>query len=349
MTNDFTAMTWLQAPWQALMTLHQQDRLPHGLLLVAPAGIGKRLLAEQLAARLLCDVASGSEHACGHCRQCELLKAESHPDVKVFQPESSKVIKVDQIRTLSEFAVASPQVARRKVIIVDRADQLNINAANALLKTLEEPVAGVTLILLQEAGRTVLPTIRSRCQSIALPVPDEGTALDWLRQACLSRSGGGNDEEPDAALPDTALQQALTLCGGAPGKALAWLDAAAVTARAEALAAFRSYLKNELVVGQAATALRKSGELEQVLWTLELWALDAIRLSVGSTARDQDAADVLGYLAAQNPAWRFHALLAQIRESRAGLSYNVSPDLEIERLLIAWKGLMPARQRKRAS
>ncbi|MCH8499057.1 MAG: DNA polymerase III subunit delta' [Marinobacter sp.] len=340
MISDFSAMTWLQAPWQALMTLQQQGRLPHGLLLVAPAGIGKRQLAERLAARLLCDVASEGDHACGHCRQCELLKAESHPDVKVFQPESSKVIKVDQIRALSEFAVASPQVAKRKVIIVDRADQLNVNAANALLKTLEEPVAGVTLILLQEAGRTVLPTVRSRCQSIALPIPEEGEALNWLRQSCQTQ---GTDVD------EASLHSALLLCGGAPGKALSWLDAAAVTARTEALAAFRSYLKNELVVGQAAAALRKSGELEQVLWTLELWALDAIRLNVGASARDQAAADVLGYLAAQNPAWRFHARLAQIRESRAGLSYNVSPDLEIERLLIAWKDLMPARQRRRAS
>src|SRR5690606_30069667 len=97
-------------------------------------------------------------------KQCALTIAGTHPDIRFYAPEKSRMIRVDQVRALSAFAVGSPQVAHRKVIVVDRADQLNINAANALLKTLEEPSADVVLILLQEAGRPILPTLRSRCQ-----------------------------------------------------------------------------------------------------------------------------------------------------------------------------------------
>src|SRR5690554_7199586 len=90
------------------------------------------------------------------------------------------MVKVDQIRALSSFAVASPQVAHHKIAIVDRADQLNINAANALLKTLEEPQPDVTLLLLQESGRPILPTIRSRCQALTIPLPTTEQGGQWL-------------------------------------------------------------------------------------------------------------------------------------------------------------------------
>jgi len=158
-------MPWLRRAWQTVQSRVAEDRLPHALILVGECGVGKRAWAEAVGGLLLCDQPLGREAgqpiACGRCKQCELLAAASHPDIRIYAPEKSRMVKVDQVRALSSFAVASPQVAHHKVAIIDRADQLNINAANALLKTLEEPLPDVTLILLQESGRPVLPTIRS--------------------------------------------------------------------------------------------------------------------------------------------------------------------------------------------
>src|SRR5690606_10041210 len=150
---------------------------------------------------LLCDRrqdrGNGNLVACGHCKQCELLLAGSHPDLRIYAPEKSRMVKVDQVRALSTFAVGSPQVAHHKVAIVDRADLLNINAANALLKTLEEPLPDVTLLLLQESGRPVLPTIRSRCQALTIPVPAEEQAQNWL---AAQVSGLEEDQRPGAGV-----------------------------------------------------------------------------------------------------------------------------------------------------
>lgn len=323
-------MPWLQKAWQTLQQRLDEGTLPHALLVTAEAGVGKRSWADHAAHMLVC---SQSPAPCGRCRQCRLVAGDSHPDIRTYGPENrSRVIRVSQIRELIGFAMTSPQVSHRKVAIIDRADQLNPSAANALLKTLEEPPEDLVLILLQESGRPILPTIRSRCQVMTLPPPVGDQALGWLLEAAVELD----------QVDETLCRTALHLAGGAPGLALEYLQTDLVAGRECALDHFRKYLKGQITVNQAARPFRELG-LEQALRLLEGWAADLARVGAGGMAYDTSAADVLGYLAGRNPPWRAHELLAAIRESRAALTNNVNADLEIQRLLIGWQGLMPRR------
>lgn len=343
MQSSNQSMPWHADAWRYMEGRLAANQLPHGLLISGASGVGKSRFAEEVAGLLVCDglirsASSSMLAVCGHCKQCELVAASSHPDIRRYAPEKSKMIRVDQIRQLSEFAVGSSQVAKRKVIIVERADQLNINAGNALLKTLEEPSADVVLLLLQETGRPVLPTLRSRCQNLAIPVPDFEQAQQWLVAALSVLE---EDKRPDEA----DCNKAIRLAGCAPRLAYEYLTSGFLQQRHEALDGFRRFMKNELTVGEAARPFKTMG-LELTLTLMEGWAADLARLGAGGEVVDEDAADMLRYLATTNPPWRSHQLLDAFRESRAAGVYNANPELEAERLLILWQGLMPKRRRR---
>nr|WP_275300639.1 DNA polymerase III subunit delta' [Pseudomonas sp. AF32] len=155
----------------------------HAYLLHGPAGIGKRALAERLMASLLCQHPEASE-ACGECKSCLLLKAGSHPDNYVLEPEEAdKAIKVDQVRDLVSFVVQTAQLGGRKVVLIEPVESMNINAANALLKSLEEPSGDTVLLLISHQPSRLLPTIKSRCVQQACPLPSEAVSMQWLAQA----------------------------------------------------------------------------------------------------------------------------------------------------------------------
>lgn len=341
MTDIVQTMPWLAPAWQQVQSRLAEDRLPHALIIRGERGVGKRELALAVAGLLLCesvtDKGNGRALPCGHCRQCELMAAGSHPDVRVYAPENSRMIRVDQVRALTDFVVASPQVSHHKIAVIDRADQLNVNAANALLKTLEEPQPDVTLLLLQESGRPVLPTIRSRCQALMVPVPPQDQARRWLEQMLANRL-----EEPPAA---DRIQLALRLAGNAPRLALDYLDGDFLELRDKAFAAFRLFMRGEQPVAETARAFKALG-VEEALALFEHWAADLARLSLGGQASDPDAAGMLAYLARHNPPWRVHELLDAIREARAAVVYNANPELEATRLLLDWQALMPAGRRR---
>lgn len=334
-------MNWHERPWSFVAGRLQAGQMPHALLVGGEQGVGKRAFADRLAHALVCEQSQAPDYRpCGTCKQCELVQAGTHPDIRIYAPEKSRMIRVDQIRALSAFAVASPQVARRKIILIDRADQLNINAANALLKTLEEPSADVVLLLLQESGRPILPTLRSRCQALVIPTPAPEVAAQWLA-AEVARADNGIQAS------EAQCRQALVMARFAPRLALDYLAGEYLGLREEALDRFRRFMKSEVAVGEAVKPFKALGA-EPTLWLMELWAADLARLAAGGSARDTDAAEMLAFLARVNPPWRAHQLLDSIRESRAALVYNASPELEGERLLVQWKGLMPQKRRPAA-
>ena len=133
-------------PWQAdvfadLQQRRVQGRLPHALLISGPVGIGKQQLANVFSQSLLCAEPQADDLACGQCHACSLYAAGTHPDLFRLSPEEdSKVIKIDQIRTLIEKISLSSHYGRYRMVILNPADAMNIAAANALLKTLEEPL-----------------------------------------------------------------------------------------------------------------------------------------------------------------------------------------------------------------
>ena len=140
-------LPWQQEAWQRAGEQLVGGSLPHALLLAGPAGVGKAEFALALARLLLCasPVDGGN---CGQCHACELSASGSHGDLRWLQPEEkSRVIKIDQVRAAVEFAGKTASFGERKVIVFEPADALNVAAANALLKSLEEPTACTHLIL----------------------------------------------------------------------------------------------------------------------------------------------------------------------------------------------------------
>ena len=206
---------WLQESWQRLVGLG--ERLPHALLFVGPPGLGKRELAEALAARLLCAAPATDGHACGRCGACQLRLSGNHPDLLRIIPEAdaaadgeaeggepeggkkkSAQIRIEQIRDLQDSLSVTGHQSSRRVVLVDPAEAMNPFTANALLKLLEEPPAGCVFVLVSSAPRRLLPTIRSRCQQWSFARPTADMLVRWLR------------DEPDA---DDKL---LAVTGGMP-------------------------------------------------------------------------------------------------------------------------------------
>ncbi len=177
---------WQQPHWQNFLQQHEQKRLPHALLVSGQQGIGKWHYIQAMADFLLC-LSPKSGLACGTCRSCQLNQSDTHPDKLLLIPEDlGKLIKVDQIRQLSSTIASTAQQGGRKVIILGPVEQLNINAANALLKNLEEPAADTFFLLFSHVMSGVMATIRSRCQLFSMPLPQKDTAINWLQDLGFS-------------------------------------------------------------------------------------------------------------------------------------------------------------------
>ena len=173
---------WQVTQWQQIQAQKQSDKLPHALLLTGDEGLGKLDFALNLASGLLCQKPLEGV-ACGQCATCQLVAAHTHPDLFSLQAEEKgKAIKVDEVRQLSASLNLTSQYGGYKVAIIVDAHDMNMNAANSLLKTLEEPAANSILLLVSSNPAQLPITVRSRCQRINFSVPDDTVATGWLAQ-----------------------------------------------------------------------------------------------------------------------------------------------------------------------
>jgi DNA polymerase-3 subunit delta' len=174
---------WQRQQWDGLQQMRMRGRLPHALLLGGPAGLGKSQFAARLAVGLLCSSPAPDGSACGACAACQLTTAGNHPDLRLVRPEEQgKAIKIDQIRDLLDFVNLKSHFSGIRVAVIDPAEAMNRNAANSLLKTLEEPPPDTLILLVADQPVRLPATIRSRCQLLRFAT-DDATAREWLATA----------------------------------------------------------------------------------------------------------------------------------------------------------------------
>jgi len=331
---------WQQPFWQSFLQQFEQKRLPHAVLLSGQKGVGKWRYAQTMADFLLC-LSPQSGLACGECRSCSLNESNTHPDKSVVIPEESgKQIKVDQIRQLSSRIASTAQQGGRKVIILGPVEQLNINAANALLKNLEEPSDDTFFLLFTHVSSGVMATIRSRCQLFAMPAPDIPTCEYWLQ-------GLGFSENIDVA---------LDIAAGSPLLAKSLLDNEDLI---EQLQGFLTSLLELTKVesNQAPDLSIAKTWLDIAPITLLEWWTQLICSSIQALHRDSPPNDmahddtknaladtllrVKMYILACNQQWLFR-FIDKLLLSKKQLLQGANPNkqLLLEELLLDWCAIM---------
>lgn len=194
---------WQAKQWQQLWQANLKQRLPHAILLSGIEGIGKLDFALHLAQALLCSEVNSVGDPCNECHACRLVLTHAHPNIKQLEPEKpGHAIKVDQVREIGEFVQQSSFQGEYRFAIINPAHSMNMNSANALLKTLEEPAEGAIIILISDRSGHLPATIRSRCHKILFSQPDKKLAVEWLQSQRL-----------EGEMP---IEQRLRLSYGAP-------------------------------------------------------------------------------------------------------------------------------------
>lgn len=300
-------------------------RVPHALLFTGPAHIGKTHLALEFAAALEC---TGQAPPCGACEACRRVARGTHPDVRLVEPEGDH-IRIGQIRSLQYELALSPVQGAWRVCILTDFHTATTEAANAFLKTLEEPPAHAVIILTALDARLLLPTILSRCQVFSLrPVPARRIA-----QALVERWG---------APPDRAAMLARLSAGGV-GWAIQALEHPEMLAEREthldALEALLSASRAERL--QAAEKYSKHPALKEVIGLWQAWWRDALLACAGcgDLAAHTDRREVLEQTARR---WGLQGVEAALRSTEKALDqleHNANARLALEVMFLSWRPL----------
>jgi len=326
-----TPLPWQAAQWQAVTAARARSQLHHAWLLSGAEGVGKRSFVRAWAAALLCERPSEAQHACGSCNSCKMLASGGHPDAHLLSndghlglstepslqaeeglgywtPKSSSMrrdIAVDAARSLIEKLSVTSHRGGLRVVVIHPAGDLSESAANALLKTIEEPPANTVLLFVTAFAQGLKQTIRSRCQQLRFATPGKGEALSWLY---------GAHPEADAVL--------LAEAGGAPLKAAAWLASGEAARRALWRKTLQQVAERKSDPLQAAAELaRDKGEAGQVLRLWQTLMQQQLREGGAWSARHES----------------FHALL--LDGLRRLEDHNANAQLLFESLLLRWRQL----------
>ena len=314
----------------------RRPRLPHALLVSGRPGIGKAAFAREFARSLLCE-SPIDLLACGECPSCHWFGQSNHPDYREIVPEAAEegdgeapeaeagkdaarkslVIKIEQVRAIRDFVSLSTHRAGHRAIVLRPAEALQPAAANALLKTLEEPPPATVILLVSDRPARLLATIRSRCESVALRAPDRAQALAWLVE------GGAADAEAS-----------LALAGGAPLLAADLARPEEREWRRKVLAEL-SRPDGAHVLSFAAGMDRAS--LDRTIFVMQTWVHDLVRLKHASGPRHHiEAAAALKAKARRARLDRLLALDRELLEARRLAGHPLNARLAAEHLMMAY-------------
>lgn len=324
---------WHRAELERL--LQDRARLAHALLLHGCKGIGKTEFAHGLAASLLCEAQQGVL-ACGACEACRWFSQGNHPDYREVMPEAAEedaegeaegaskaeakkslVIKVDQIRAQADFIALTTHRAGFRVLVIRPAEALHPAAANALLKTLEEPPPATVIVLVSDQPSRLLATIRSRCRPLALPMPAADEALRWLASEGVA--------EPRVA---------LSVAGGAP------LLARELAQPGEAQLRQRVIAELSRASGSDPLAFAERidrAALDRTIYWMQTWVHDLLRIRSGAAVRHHTdfAPAAQAKARAADPDALFD-LERELRAARRLASHPLNTRLVAEHLLMTY-------------
>ncbi|MGF1713948.1 DNA polymerase III subunit delta' [Photobacterium chitinilyticum] len=287
---------WQQSLWQNWQLLLGQGRLHHAILLLAVRGSGREVLAQQLAQTVLCQ--NCDTEPCGVCHSCKLFAAKTHPDFHIIAPlQEGKQIGVDAVRQCNRWAVETSQLAGQRVIMIEHADALGEAAANALLKTLEEPPSGCQFILTAQSLDSLLPTINSRCNKWRLTTPDEQETQRWVERLMMQ----------------TVKLESVRLNGGAPLATKQFIEQGQDIRHGNLLEALSNFLLPPFTGIYDVAALCTGEGIVSLKW-LSYFLVDCIKLQQGVSTHfvHNESLDKVQAVASQiNPA----VLLSQVRKA----------------------------------
>jgi DNA polymerase-3 subunit delta' len=304
-------------------------RVPHAYLFDGPTGVGKRSAAIGLALALACPREPGE--GCGQCDVCRRILAGNHPDARVIVPATTQIL-IEQAKEIVVLAAGRPHEAPARVIVLDEADRLNANAANCLLKTLEEPFPGTHLVLVTAAPDRLLPTIRSRTQRVRF-VPVRPAVLVEI---AVARGIEQPRAETAAALAGGSVARLWELLGG---------DQEALGGVWERIAELRQ-AAGRREMGAIFDAASGQGEKEakealpETLTLLARFYRDALATAAGAddlVLLRERAGDLAALAERGRRQARLESLrraLAAVLEADAALAANVNPTTAVERMLL---------------
>ncbi|MEO8400451.1 MAG: DNA polymerase III subunit delta' [Gammaproteobacteria bacterium] len=325
-----TILPWQQGVWDSLLERKQQERLPHAWLFLGADGLGKKQFAETLAFSLLCHSPLPEGFACGQCRGCRLLQAGSHPDIKLIEPEETgQMIKIDQVREIVGFVNETALMSGYRIIMIDPASAMNINAANALLKTLEEPTPKTLIILICNQSMRLPATIISRCQRIIFPKPSQTVALKWLETSCK-----------EISVKPAELTLLLSMAEGAPLRAKDFLSNGMLSVRQELYQGLLQLSQQQSDPLQFAVRWQEQ-ELQIIFMLLLSWLRDALCAKVTANSANLTNSDYQAAMEKLIQLFSAEKLLEYIDTvqqtyARFLNSLNVNKQLLLEEIFIRW-------------
>lgn len=305
---------WLRPDFEKLVASYQAGRGHHALLIQALPGMGDDALIYALSRYLMCQQPQGHK-SCGHCRGCQLMQAGTHPDYYTLQPEKGKsALGIDAVREVSEKLYEHARLGGAKVVWVTDAALLTDAAANALLKTLEEPPAETWFFLATKEPARLLATLRSRCRLHHLAPPPEQYAINWLAR--------------EVTVSQESLLAALRLSAGSPGAALALLQPEIWSQRQTLCQA----LAHSLATGDwlsLLAALNHEQAPARLHWLATL-LMDALKYPHGTNhLTNVDATEVIAKLAGQLSTAQLQAVMGDLCRCREQLINVVGLNREL--------------------
>lgn len=319
---------WLRAPFEQLISQYQAGRGHHALLVHALPELGDDALVYALCRWLMCQHPQGNK-SCGECHSCQLMQAGTHPDSYEITLEKGKSsLGIDVIREITEKLYSHSQQGGNKVIRISQADKLTEAAANALLKTLEEPPAKTWFFLRCREPAHLPATLRSRCLCWHLAPPPESFALAWLAR--------------ESQYETNSLTAALRLSGGSPPAALGLLEPVIWTQR-EKLAHSLNFACDSGDVLALLSDLNHEDAVRSLDWLCAL-LLDAIKyqLAASNGLTNNDQLPLVVKLSQLGSPLLLHSLLHTCFRCRETLQnvVGVNRELILTETLLAWESLM---------